>query len=119
MYSLLDGLSQPRTIAERCQEIGATSCALTDHGNIAGSVKFYTEMKKKGIKPILGCEIYVCDQDPKIKTKENKHLTLFITGNTNPESWTNTQKPTNFFLLKGRFFNLLFLFNYYSVVLYL
>lgn len=33
--------------------------------------------------------------------QENKHLTLFITGNTNPESWTNTQKPTNFFLLKG------------------
>ena len=33
--------------------------------------------------------------------QENKHLTLFITGNTHPESWTNTQKPTNFFLLKG------------------
>jgi len=33
--------------------------------------------------------------------QENKHLTLFVTGNTNPESWTNTQKPTNFFLLKG------------------
>lgn len=87
MYSLLDGLSQPRTIAERCQEIGATSCALTDHGNIAGSVKFYTEMKKKGIKPILGCEIYVCDQDPKIKTKENKHLTHFVILAKNYEGW--------------------------------
>jgi DNA polymerase-3 subunit alpha len=87
MYSLLDGLSQPRTIAERCQEIGATSCALTDHGNIAGSVKFYTEMKKKGIKPILGCEIYVCDQDPKIKTKENKHLTHFVVLAKNYEGW--------------------------------
>jgi len=87
MYSLLDGLSQPRTIAERCQEIGATSCALTDHGNIAGSVKFYTEMKKKGIKPILGCEIYVCDQDPKIKTKENKDLTHFVILAKNYEGW--------------------------------
>jgi len=87
MYSLLDGLSQPRTIAERCQEIGATSCALTDHGNIAGSVKFYTEMKKKGIKPILGCEIYICDQDPKIKTKENKDLTHFVILAKNYEGW--------------------------------
>jgi len=87
MYSLLDGLSQPRTIAERCQEIGATSCALTDHGNIAGSVKFYTEMKKKGIKPILGCEIYICDQDPKIKTKENKDLTHFVILSKNYEGW--------------------------------
>jgi DNA polymerase-3 subunit alpha len=87
MYSLLDGLSQPRTIAERCQEIGATSCALTDHGNIAGSVKFYTEMKKKGIKPILGCEVYLCDQDPKIKTKENKDLTHFVILAKNYEGW--------------------------------
>lgn len=87
MYSLLDGLSQPRTIAERCQEIGATSCALTDHGNIAGAVKFYTEMKKKGIKPILGCEIYLCDQDPKIKTKENKDLTHFVILAKNYEGW--------------------------------
>jgi len=87
MYSLLDGLSQPRTITERCQEIGATSCALTDHGNIAGSVKFYTEMKKKGIKPILGCEIYICDQDPKIKTKENKDLTHFVILAKNYEGW--------------------------------
>jgi len=87
MYSLLDGLSQPRTIAERCQEIGATSCALTDHGNIAGAVKFYTEMKKKGIKPILGCEVYLCDQDPKIKTKENKDLTHFVILAKNYEGW--------------------------------
>ena len=71
MYSLLDGLSQPKTMAERCQEIGAEACALTDHGNIAGAVKFYTEMKKHGIKPILGCELYICNDDPSIQSKEN------------------------------------------------
>jgi DNA polymerase III alpha subunit len=49
-YSVLDGLSQPKAMAERCFEIGATACALTDHGNIAGAVKFYTEMKKKNIE---------------------------------------------------------------------
>ncbi|MFN9961439.1 MAG: PHP domain-containing protein, partial [bacterium] len=47
MFSLLDGLSKPTQISERCQEIGASACALTDHGNIAGAIKFYTEMKSK------------------------------------------------------------------------
>jgi len=40
MYSLLDGLSKPAQIADRCEEIGAKSCALTDHGNIAGAINF-------------------------------------------------------------------------------
>jgi DNA polymerase-3 subunit alpha len=53
----LDGLSKPSQIADRCKEIGVKTCALTDHGNIAGAVKFYGEMKKAGIKPILGCEL--------------------------------------------------------------
>ena len=63
MYSLLDGLSKPEQIADRCEEIGVKSCALTDHGNIAGAIKFYSAMKKRGIKPILGCELYICDDD--------------------------------------------------------
>ena len=74
MYSLLDGMSIPADMASRCLEIGATSCALTDHGNIAGAIKFYSEMHKNGIKPILGQEIYVCEQDAKIKDKDNAKL---------------------------------------------
>ena len=77
-FSLLDGLSKPEQIADRCHEIGAKSCALTDHGNIAGSVQFFTSMKKKNIKPILGCEIYVCRDDPKNKVKENSKLSHFL-----------------------------------------
>jgi DNA polymerase-3 subunit alpha len=87
MYSLLDGLSKPKQIAERCKKIGATSCALTDHGNIAGSVKFYTEMRKNGIKPILGCELYICNDDPKIQTKENKDLSHFLVLAKNYKGW--------------------------------
>lgn len=45
-FSLLDGLSKAHQIADRCNELGIKSCALTDHGNIAGTVKFFTEMKK-------------------------------------------------------------------------
>lgn len=87
MYSLLDGLSSPTTIAERCLEIGANACALTDHGNIAGCVKFYTEMKKYNIKPILGCELYICDAHPSIQTPDNKHLSHLVILAKNHEGW--------------------------------
>jgi len=87
MYSLLDGLSQPKSMAERCKEIGASACALTDHGNIAGAIKFYTAMKAAGIKPILGCELYICDQDPSFKDKENRSLSHFIVLARNYNGW--------------------------------
>lgn len=87
MYSLLDGLSKPSQIADRCLEIGATSCALTDHGNIAGAIKFHKSMTSVGIKPILGCEIYLCDQDVTIQSKENKDLTHFLILAKNLKGW--------------------------------
>lgn len=87
MYSLLDGLSKPSQIAERCLEIGSTACALTDHGNIAGSIKFHKEMTKAGIKPILGCELYICDNDPSIQSKENKQLSHFLVLAKNLSGW--------------------------------
>jgi DNA polymerase-3 subunit alpha len=92
MYSLLDGLSKPDQIAERCKEIGANVCALTDHGNIAGAVKFYSAMKKNNIKPILGCELYICSKDPKIKDTENRGLSHFIVLAQNYKGWKNLIK---------------------------
>lgn len=92
MFSLLDGLSKPEQIAERCKEIGASACALTDHGNIAGSIKFYSSMKKAGIKPILGCELYICNLHPSIKEKENKELSHFLVLAKNYDGWKNLIK---------------------------
>jgi DNA polymerase-3 subunit alpha len=86
-YSLLDGLSKPSQIANRCKEIGTTSCALTDHGNIAGAIKFHSEMKKNGIKPILGCELYICDNDPSIKDVSNKNLSHLVVLAKNYNGW--------------------------------
>jgi DNA polymerase-3 subunit alpha len=87
-YSLLDGLSKPTQIADRCKEIGVSSCALTDHGNIAGSVQFHSVLKKNNIKPILGCELYISDQDASIKNKENyTHHFLILSKNLN--GWKN------------------------------
>jgi DNA polymerase-3 subunit alpha len=92
MFSLLDGLSQPQHIADRCKEIGASACALTDHGNIAGAIKFYTAMKSNGIKPILGCELYICDKDPSIKEKDNRSLSHFLILAKNYNGWKNLIK---------------------------
>jgi DNA polymerase-3 subunit alpha len=86
-YSLLDGLSKPQQIAERCIEIGAKSCALTDHGTISGAVQFHSLMKKNGIKPILGCEIYVSEKDPSEKTKDNSKLSHFLLLAKNYDGW--------------------------------
>lgn len=92
MYSLLDGLSKPVQIADRCEEIGVKSCALTDHGNIAGAIKFYTQMKSRGIKPILGCELYICDQDATIQSKDNRRLSHFLVLAKNYDGWQNLIK---------------------------
>lgn len=91
-YSLLDGLSKPVQIAQRCSKIGATSCAITDHGSISGSVQFYSSMKKAKIKPILGCEVYICDNDARIQSKENNRLSHFILLAKNYAGWKSLIK---------------------------
>jgi DNA polymerase-3 subunit alpha len=91
-YSLLDGLSKPDQIADRCNKIGASSCAITDHGNIAGAVKFHNTMSKAGIKPILGCELYICDQDPSIKNGDNKRLSHLVVLAKNYSGWKTLVK---------------------------
>jgi DNA polymerase-3 subunit alpha len=104
MFSLLDGLSKPEQMADRCLEINANACALTDHGNIAGAIKFYSAMKQAGLKPILGCELYICNKDPSLKDKANKNLSHFIVLCKNKDGWDNlikivseSNKPENYY----------------------
>ena len=104
MYSLLDGLSQPKHIAKRCLEIGAKTCAITDHGNIAGHVAFHKTMTSNGIKPILGCELYICEKDSHIKDKTNSSLSDFLVLAKNLQGWktlinivSTTNSPQNFY----------------------
>ena len=86
-YSLLDGLSKPKQIAKRCHDIGVSACALTDHGNISGSVQFYQEMKANNIKPILGCELYICRDKATLKDKTNAKLEHLLVLAKNYEGW--------------------------------
>jgi DNA polymerase III alpha subunit len=82
-YSLLDGLCSPTDIITRCVELDLPACAITDHGSISGMKKFYDAAKKKKIKPIIGVELYICEQDAIIKSKENnkRHHLIVLAKN--------------------------------------
>ncbi|MBC7074409.1 PHP domain-containing protein, partial [Candidatus Parcubacteria bacterium] len=58
-YSLLDGLPKIDDILDYVKKLGMEAVALTDHGNIYGAVEFFEKAKEKGIKPIIGCEVYL------------------------------------------------------------
>ncbi len=58
-YSLLDGATRPKQLAKRVAESGMPACAITDHGNMFGAVEFHDAMRSEGVKPIIGCEMYM------------------------------------------------------------
>src|SRR5512146_3102509 len=62
-YSLLDGACDVHKLVERVHALGMPAVAMTDHGNIFGAVDFFNAATKAGIKPIIGCEVYVCKKD--------------------------------------------------------
>ncbi|MBR2343414.1 MAG: DNA polymerase III subunit alpha [Clostridia bacterium] len=66
-YSLLDGATRISTIADKALSDGQSAVAITDHGVMYGAVEFYTELKKKGVKPIIGCEVYVAPRSRLMK----------------------------------------------------
>ena len=66
-YSLLDGLTKISSIADKAIEDGQTAVAITDHGVMYGAVEFYNALKAKGVKPIIGCEVYVSHRSRLLK----------------------------------------------------
>ncbi len=85
-YSLLDGLSKIPELLQRTKELGMDSLAITDHGNMYGAVEFYNKAKELGIKPIIGCELYVAprrlvDKEPHLDNRLF-HLTALVKNET-------------------------------------
>ncbi len=62
-YSMLDGACDVEKLVQRVKELGMPAVAMTDHGNIFGAVHFVNAAKQAGIKPIVGCELYICKKD--------------------------------------------------------
>jgi len=78
-YSLLDGANKIKVLAKKIKEQGMTSVAMTDHGNLFGCIDFYNTMRKEGIKPIIGMEAYVHNQDEldDKSVRQRFHLCLY------------------------------------------
>ena len=82
-YSLLDGLSRIDQLVKRAAELDMDTLALTDHGNLYGAIEFYQKTRKSGIKPVIGCELYIAagnmrDKNPGVDDKRY-HLTVLAT----------------------------------------
>ncbi len=87
-YSLLDGLSKIDELLDYVKENNMDSVAITDHGVLYGAVEFFKKAKKKGIKPIIGCEVYVAEKSRLNRNQEEKnhHLILLV---KNEEGYKN------------------------------
>jgi DNA polymerase-3 subunit alpha len=86
-YSLLDGLAKIDDILDRAKELGMDSLAITDHGVLYGAIEFYIKAKARGIKPIIGCEMYLTPTDlhsknPDSADRKRHHLILLAKNET-------------------------------------
>src|ERR1039458_1740962 len=100
-YSLLDGACDVHKLVDRVAALGQKSVAMTDHGNIYGAVHFFAAAKAKGIKPILGCELYICkneDHRAPGEGDENNHLLVLA---ENEEGYRNLVRITSEASLHG------------------
>ncbi len=85
-YSLLDGVCRIGPLLDAVKELGQDAVAITDHGVMYGVIDFYKEAKKRGLKPIIGCEVYVAPRRHTDKVhgldSQNNHLVLLCKNNT-------------------------------------
>src|SRR5271165_2248888 len=100
-YSLLDGACDVEKLVQRVSDIGQKAVAITDHGNIYGAVHFFDAAKARGIKPILGCELYISQKedhraDP--QGDDNNHLLVLA---ENEEGYRNLVRITSEASLHG------------------
>lgn len=103
-YSLLDGSAKIKELVQRVKELGMDSIAITDHGAMYGAVEFYKAALEAGIKPILGCEVYVAEGSR--FTKEGKgggyyHLVLLAENN---EGYHNLIKLVSYGFTEGFYY---------------
>ena len=106
-YSLLDGACNVEKLVERVHELGMPAVAMTDHGNIFGAVHFVNAAHKAGVKPIVGCELYICKKDDHVITRTPpdgdtyNHLLVLA---ENEEGYRNLVKITSEASLHGFYY---------------
>ncbi len=105
-YSLLDGAGKIHEMIRETQRLGMDSLAITDHGNMFGSLEFYTQAKKNNIKPIIGCEAYIAPRErtlhkPVEGESHSYHLVLLA---KNEIGYRNLIKLTSYSYLQGFYY---------------
>ncbi len=102
-YSLLDGAIRLKDLMPRVQELGMDTVAVTDHGNMYGAVDFFKKAKKRGVKPIIGCEAYVAGKDRHDRSaRDAAHLILLA---KNDEGYKNLKRLISIGFLEGFYYN--------------
>ncbi len=102
-YSLLDGSTRISLLPKRVKELNMDAVALTDHGNMYGAIAFYKACKDEGIKPILGCEVYISKKDLSIKDKSNERYHLILLAENN-EGFKNIMKIVSIGFVDGYYY---------------
>ncbi len=102
-YSLLDGACRIGPLMERLRELGMDACAVTDHGALYGAIDFYKACKSNGIHPVIGCEVYVCNDMDEKKTvaREYSHLILL---SENMQGYRNLMKLSSEGFTRGFYY---------------
>jgi DNA polymerase-3 subunit alpha len=81
-YSLLDGANRIEALADRVADLSMPAVAMTDHGVLFGTIPFYKAMKKRGIKPIIGCELYVAPSSRFVRSGQEPYYHLTVLAET-------------------------------------
>ena len=102
-YSLLDGASKIDELIKKVKETGQDSIAITDHGNMFGAIEFYKCAKKEGIKPIIGCEVYMAKEDRFKKSNDEKYYHLILLCKNN-EGYHNLIKLVSYGYTEGFYY---------------
>jgi DNA polymerase-3 subunit alpha len=103
-YSLLDGACDVQQLIKRVGEIGQRAVAMTDHGNIYGTVHFVEAAEKAGIKPIVGCELYICKKEDHRAPPEGDSYNHLLVLAENEEGYKNLIKITSEASLNGFYY---------------
>src|ERR1700739_1287555 len=103
-YSLLDGACDVEKLCQRVQELGMPAVAMTDHGNIFGAVHFVNAAHKHGVKPIIGCELYICKKDDHRAAPEGDTYNHLLVLAENEEGYRNLVKITSEASLHGFYY---------------
>jgi DNA polymerase-3 subunit alpha len=99
-YSILDGACRIPDLVARAAELEMPAVSLTDHGSLAGAVQLWKATRSSGVKPVIGCEVYVCD-DRRAQQKGYAHLTLLARDN---DGYANLIKLSSLGYLEGYYY---------------